>query len=76
MGKTDERAGYPLRVPIEVIQDLEKLLDDPGLALLEGLAGSSRPTRSALVRLALRRGIASLKTSLRRIRSEEADQDG
>lgn len=67
MGDTDERAGYPLRVPIESIQRLEALLEVPGVERLRGLEGAAKVSRSALVRLALRRGLDQLESDLKRI---------
>ncbi len=59
-----EPNGYPLRVPGELIAELEELLDAPGVARLAGLEGVARISRSALVRLAIRRGVASMKKEL------------
>ena len=57
-------SGYPLRVPGDLLEELEELLRTPGVARLAGLEGASRVSRSVLVRLAIRRGAASMKKEL------------
>lgn len=57
-------SGYPLRVPGELLEELEELLRTPGVARLEGLAGAARISRTALLRLALRRGLRALREEL------------
>lgn len=58
-------ADQAIRVPGDMIARLEQLHRAEGLERLEGLAGCARISRAALLRLALRRGLAALEEELR-----------